>query len=102
MTRPASAPVDPRPNLYGMSRVELESFLESQGGPRYHGDQVFRWLYARRRFDPDGFTDLPKALRARISQSARVDVPTIAARVTAEDGTVKYGVSLPGGGRLGR
>jgi len=100
MTRPASAPIDPRPNLYGMSRVELESFLEAQGGPRYHGDQVFRWLYARRRFDPNAFTDLPKALRARLSRSARVDVPTISARVTAEDGTVKYGVSLPGGGTV--
>ncbi len=100
MTRPVSAPVDPRPNLYGMSRAELESFLESQGGPRYHGDQVFRWLYARRCFDPNAFTDLPKALRARLSQSARVDVPKLSARVTADDGTVKYGVSLPGGGTV--
>jgi 23S rRNA (adenine2503-C2)-methyltransferase len=100
MTRPAPAPVDPRPNLYGMSRVELESFLAAQGGPRYHGDQVFRWLYARRRFDPGTFTDLPKPLRARLSQTARVDVPAISARVTADDGTVKYGLSLPGGGTV--
>ena len=100
MTPAAPAPVDPRPNLYGMSRAELEALLESQGAPRYHGDQVFRWLYARRRFDPASFTDLPKAMRARLGQSARVDVPTIGARVTAPDGTVKYGVSLPGGGTV--
>ena len=100
MTRALSAPVDPHPNLYGMSRAELESLLAAQGAPRYHGDQVFRWLYARRRFDPASFTDLPKALRAQLGRSARVDVPTIAARVSAPDGTVKYGVSLPGGGTV--
>ena len=89
-----------RPNLYGMSRAELETLLEAQGAPRYHGDQVFRWLYAKRRFDPESFTDLPKTLRAQLDRSARVDVPTIAARVSAPDGTVKYGVALPGGGTV--
>jgi 23S rRNA (adenine2503-C2)-methyltransferase len=100
MTRAASAPVDPRPNLYGMSRAELETLLESHGAPRYHGDQVFRWLYARRRFDPASFTDLPKDLRAQLARVARVDVPAIASRVSAPDGTVKYGVALPGGGAV--
>jgi adenine C2-methylase RlmN of 23S rRNA A2503 and tRNA A37 len=71
MPHAVSLPVDPRPNLYGMSRVELESLLEAQGGPRYHGDQVFRWLYARRRFDPDAFTDLPKALRSLSRAASR-------------------------------
>jgi 23S rRNA (adenine2503-C2)-methyltransferase len=97
MTRAASAPVDPRPNLYGMSRAELESLLAAQGAPRYHGDQVFRWLYARRRFDPASFTDLPKELRTQLGRIARVDVATIASRDSAPDGTVKYGVTLPGG-----
>jgi 23S rRNA (adenine2503-C2)-methyltransferase len=98
MTRVEAVPVDPRPNLYGMSRAELESLLEAEGRPRYHGDQVFRWLYARRRFDPELFTDLPKPLRARLSLTARVDLPKVAARVEADDGTVKYGLELPGGG----
>jgi len=100
MPRADSPPSDPRPNLYGMSRPELESFLTSHGGKRFHGDQVFRWLYARRRFDPDTFTDLPKPLRARVRESARIEVPAIASRVSAADGTVKFGVSLPGDGTV--
>ena len=100
MTRAVSAPVDPRPNLYGMSRPELEALLMGFGGERYHGEQVFRWLYARRRFDPNTYTDLPKPLRARLSEAARVDVPAIGARVAAADGTVKFGVTLPGGGTV--
>jgi 23S rRNA (adenine2503-C2)-methyltransferase len=100
MTRAVPAPADPRPNLYGMSRSELAAWLEELGAPRYHGDQVFRWLYARRRFDPAGFTDLPKAMRAQLSKRARIEAPKIAGRVSAADGTVKYAVSLPGGGAV--
>jgi 23S rRNA (adenine2503-C2)-methyltransferase len=100
MTSAATAPGDPRPNLYGMSRVELDAFLEAEGAPRYHGDQVFRWLYARRQFDPELFTDLPKTLRTRLTRAARIEVPTIAARVEANDGTVKYGLALAGGGTV--
>ena len=95
-----SASRDTRPNLYGMSRTEIEAFLVAQGGKRFHGDQVFRWLYARRHFDPAAYSDLSKGLRERITHAARVDVPTIASRVTARDGTVKFGVSLPGGGTV--
>jgi len=94
------APADPRPNLYGMSRSELEELLIGLGGKRFHGDQVFRWLYARRRFDPAEFTDLPKALRATLAGAIRVEVPTVASRAVAADGTVKFGVSLPSGGTV--
>jgi 23S rRNA (adenine2503-C2)-methyltransferase len=83
-----------------MSRSEMEELLVAQGGKRFHGEQVFRWLYARRKFDPAAYSDLSKALRERVSRAARVDVPTIASKVTARDGTVKFGVSLPGGGTV--
>ncbi len=94
MSEEATPAADPRPNLYGMSREDLEAFLSGLGSPRFHGDQVFRWLYARRRLDPDGFTDLPKALRAQLSAAARVAAPTIAGSVPASDGTVKPKVVL--------
>ena len=88
------------PNLYGMSRSELRDLLETEDAPRYHGEQILRWLYARRRFDPASFTDLPKALRTRLAAAVRIERPSIAGRVTAEDGTVKYAVTLPGGGTV--
>jgi len=100
MMHPVARPTDPRPNLYGMSRTEIESLLATLGAPRFHGDQVFRWLYARRCFDPGSFTDLPKALRETLRGAARVDAPKIGSRVIAEDGTVKYAVTLPGGGTV--
>jgi 23S rRNA (adenine2503-C2)-methyltransferase len=99
MTRDASTTED-RPNLHGMSRAELSALLAQEGVAAYHGDQVFRWLYGRRRYDPGAWTDLPKSLRARLSERARVDVPTIASRAEASDGTVKYAIALPDGGTV--
>jgi 23S rRNA (adenine2503-C2)-methyltransferase len=100
MNRERSEPADPRPNLYGMSRAELVTFLETLGAPRFHGDQIFRWLYARRNFDPATFTDLSKSMRARLVEAARVTPPSIASQVTADDGTVKYKIAAPGGGTV--
>ena len=100
MNRVEPRPDDPRPNLYGMSRAELETLLEAQGAQRFHGDQVFRWLYARRCYDPALFTDLPKATRAQLARVARVEVPAIASRVVADDGTVKFKLAVGGGGNV--
>src|SRR5262245_32891047 len=100
MSHAVRAPAETRPNLYGMSRPDLSALLVAAGGRSFHGDQVFRWLYARRRFDPSGFTELPKALRERLSRETRVDAPKAASRVSASDGTVKFGVSLPDGGTV--
>jgi 23S rRNA (adenine2503-C2)-methyltransferase len=83
-----------------MSRSELAIWLEARGAPRYHGDQLARWLYAKRRYDPATFTDLPKPLREELARSARIETPAIAGRVVASDGTVKYAVALPGGGTV--
>jgi 23S rRNA (adenine2503-C2)-methyltransferase len=100
MTPPPAAHDEKKPNLYGMARPELSALLASHGAPSYHGDQVFRWLYARRAYDPAAWTDLPKALRTSIAASARVALPAISSRVTADDGTVKYAMALPGGGTV--
>ena len=88
------------PNLYGMSRVELAEILSARGAPRFHADQIVRWLYARRRLDPASWTDLPKALRGELSHAARVDAPSIGRSLRASDGTVKHEIRLPGGGSV--
>jgi 23S rRNA (adenine2503-C2)-methyltransferase len=100
MSVPKPLAEDPRPNLYGRSRDQLALLLISFGVPAYHGDQIARWLYARRQFDPALWTDLPKPLRERLRRETRVAAPRAVSRVTAADGTVKYGVALPAGGAV--
>jgi 23S rRNA (adenine2503-C2)-methyltransferase len=77
------------PALVGMDRGELRALLVSLNEPPYRGGQLARWLYARgaRRFEE--MSDLPGALRARLSESAVVGRSETAARQQSRDGTVK-------------
>ena len=87
-----------RPNLYGWSRDELRELLERHAAPPFHAGQIYRWLYARRRFDVNDWTDLALPLRSTIAAETKVDPGQLADRVLADDGTVKYRVRLAGGG----
>jgi 23S rRNA (adenine2503-C2)-methyltransferase len=80
-----------------MDREALSAFLDRYRVPAFHAEQVFRWLYFRRRFDPGEWTDLARDLRERVAADAVVDPGRIAERVVAGDGTVKYRVELAAG-----
>ncbi len=84
-------------NLFGLDREQLASFLEPFGVPSFHARQVYRWLYARRSFEPECWTDLPQPLRVAIAGAAVVDPGRVESRVEAGDDTVKYRVLLPRG-----
>jgi 23S rRNA (adenine2503-C2)-methyltransferase len=85
------------PNLYGLDRSALVTLLDSHGARAFHAGQIFRWLYARRSFDPGGWSDLPRSLRSSLASTTRVDPGRIAERVEAKDGTVKIRVALEDG-----
>jgi 23S rRNA (adenine2503-C2)-methyltransferase len=89
-----------KPNLYGSDREELTDFLGRYDAPAFHAGQIYRWLYARRRFDAHRWTDLSRALRDRILADATIDPGRIVERAEAADGTVKYRVRLSGGGTV--
>ena len=95
MARPS---LESLPNLYGLDRAALAALLAEHRAEAFHAGQIFRWVYRFRRFDPAEWTDLPRLLRTRLAESARVDPGTIAGRAEAKDGTVKYRLALPGGG----
>jgi 23S rRNA (adenine2503-C2)-methyltransferase len=80
-----------------MDRRGLASFLERYEVPGFHADQIFRWLYARGRLQPEKWTDLSKELRASIARDAVVDPGSIIERLRASDGTFKYGIRFHDG-----
>jgi len=86
-----------RPNLYGLSRDEIDQALNGLTGgpfPSFHSQQIYRWLYKRRILDPELWTDLPQALRRNITGSLKVDPGTIDQQVESEVGAVKYTIRL--------
>jgi len=91
---------DAIPNLYGLDRTALSAFLARYDAASFHARQIYRWLYARRRYDPLAWTDLSKELRARIAAETTVDPGCLSDRIAAADGTVKHRVALAGGGAV--
>ena len=77
-------------HLTGMTREELERFSEGMGEPAYRGRQLFGALQRRRLRTFEEMTDLPKPLRARLSEAATASTLTVESRFVAEDGTRRY------------
>lgn len=81
--------IDGRADLLSMNLTELGEFLAELGVEKYRAKQIYGWMVRGVGFD--GMTNLPKALRERLAESAVVNLPTIERRLVSKlDGTVKY------------
>jgi 23S rRNA (adenine2503-C2)-methyltransferase len=76
--------------LLGKSKEELKAWCASMGEPAYRGAQIYHALYAERKFDVGQITNLPAALRERLSKEARVTLPAVKQRFASTDGSVRY------------
>jgi 23S rRNA (adenine2503-C2)-methyltransferase len=82
--------------LLGKSQEELRAFCAALGEPAFRGVQIYHALYAERKFDVAQITNLPAALRARLSKEARVTLPEVKQRFASADGSVRYLFGLGG------
>jgi 23S rRNA (adenine2503-C2)-methyltransferase len=83
-------------DLLGKSAEELRNFAESLGEPGYRGAQIYHALYAERRSDLGGLTNLPASFRERLVREFRIDWPHIVRRHESSDGTRRYVLALEG------
>src|SRR5438270_1879022 len=83
--------------LLGKSKEELRAFCAALGEPAFRGAQIYHALYSERKFDVAQVTNLPAALRDRLSKDARITLPEVKQRFASADGSVRYLFGLPGG-----
>ena len=84
-------------DIKSMTLEELTAWLKDQGEPAFRARQVFKWLY-RGVTSFEEMTDLSKALRQRLAETALLTPPQVARKqVSREDGTIKYLWRLPDG-----
>ena len=81
-------------NLLGKSPEELRAFLQEMGEPAYRGAQIYHALYAEPRADFAAMTNLPLALRDRLTREATIELPKILRTYRSDDGTVRYVLAL--------
>ena len=84
-------------DIKSMTLEELTAWLKDQGEPAFRARQVFKWLY-RGVTSFEEMTDLSKALRQKLEETALLTPPQVARKqVSREDGTIKYLWRLPDG-----
>lgn len=80
--------------------AELESWLQSQGQPKFRAAQIHRWVALGRANQFDEMSNLPKALREKLSESFQIWTSTVVKHQTSPDGTEKLLLQLADGGRI--
>ena len=81
--------------LLGKNKEELRTFCQSLGEPAYRGAQLYHALYAERKLDVAAMTNLPAALRTKLSSGAKITLPSIKHKYLSTDGSVRYLFGLP-------
>jgi 23S rRNA (adenine2503-C2)-methyltransferase len=82
--------MDKKLHLTALSKDELTEFVESIGEPRFRAKQIFKGLHERRVQSFDEMTDLPKALREKLDETATVSTLKVESRYVSEDGTRRF------------
>lgn len=78
-------------NLLGLDLKELEGYAESLGEKRFHGRQLFSWMYKKRAGSFHEMTDLSKGLRGKLKQTATIEIITAdRSQKSRLDGTEKF------------
>ena len=84
-------------DLKNLTLPALEQFLQGQGKERFRALQVFKWIYQQDAHAFEEMTNISKALRAELSETAFISNLEPEAIEEGSDGTRKYLFSLSDG-----
>ena len=85
-------------SLYDLDPGQLEALVAEAGEPPYRARQLAHWLDRRRQPDPGAMTNLPRSLRARLSERFAGTGLVLDRHQAGDDGwTHKFLFNLPGG-----
>ncbi|BCO31328.1 dual-specificity RNA methyltransferase RlmN [Thiohalobacter sp. COW1] len=98
MPRPGNGMSDPRTtNLLDLDRRGLEGFFAAMGEKSFRAQQVMKWIYQLDVDDFAGMSNLSKALRERLHNAARMELPRVVMDRLSADGSRKLLLQLADG-----
>ncbi|MEN3355270.1 MAG: rRNA (adenine2503-C2)-methyltransferase [Betaproteobacteria bacterium] len=77
-------------NLLGLAPGELRAFCVALGEKPFRARQLLRWIHHAGVDDFDAMTDISKALRDGLAQTALITAPAVRRDTIASDGTRKW------------
>lgn len=88
-------------DIRSCSRQEVIDMIIDMGEKRFRGDQVYQWIHQKLAEDFEEMTNLPKSLRLKLSERAKLHTLHMEDRqVSSVDGTEKYLFSLEDGNMI--
>lgn len=76
-------------NIFNKTREELENYFASIGEKKFKALQVYEWLYEKREFNIDNFSNIKKEIREKLKEDFSTDLITIEKK-QEDDLTKKY------------
>jgi 23S rRNA (adenine2503-C2)-methyltransferase len=77
-------------HLSGLTQTELADYVKESGEPTFRAKQIFKGLHERRLRSFDEMTDLPKAFREKLNETATASTLRVESRYVSEDGTRRF------------
>lgn len=77
-------------SLYDFTYEQMRDLAESFGWKKFHGHQIFQWLYRERVTDFDAMTNLSKDTREILKAHYSIDPLRLVRKQVSHDGTTKF------------
>ena len=77
--------------LKGMNESDLQQYCVDLNQPKFHGSQLYRWMYKNNCADIDSMNNIPKMLKKEIKKNAVLNLLSIKTQSKSEiDNTTKF------------
>ena len=77
-------------NFFDYTHESLTTFLLEEGFSKFNSKQVFDWVYKKKEFNPENWTNISKKLRAFSLESFTFELPEVIWHGLSKDGTRKF------------
>ena len=77
--------------LKGMNELELQNYCINLSFPKFHGTQLFRWLYKNNYLDINKMSNIPQALKNEIDNNTIINLLSVKVKSKSKiDKTTKF------------
>ena len=63
--------------LNGMDEKDLQDYCANLNLPKFHGNQLFRWLYKNNYQDVNKISNIPKVLKQEITDNTLINLLSV-------------------------
>lgn len=86
--------------LIGLSLAEMQAAFAAHSLPGFRAKQVWHWIYHRGVRDFDSMANLPKEMRALLTEKYSIERPVVVTEQKSSDGTIKWLLAMADGQQI--